>query len=521
MIISCRVKYCEIMPDSRPFVLFGLEALTVYSSTILPKRFEDFENFHTKLAFFWNSKYKSGKIIDLLPTLPGYTMKIPIIRDKIAYYLEKIVEILHNSHFHKYHPWIKIINEFFCIKDIAKKEEKTAEKIQTVFKKFVTLQKSSKQKKMLTFTSLPYPLIQHTLSFLSTQSLKPILFTCKVLTKSIFQLEALKTLKTPNQKSFRLIKIDLSDSDLANTQTIKLLKSSCSENYLSKLVLNRCKHINDLSIFALTSQKSESNEEFEHIGSLGIRNLSLQNCSIGNFAIECLSKLENIEELDVSGTKITDEGVRVMAESMKNLMVVRMVNTFVSNKGVMLLMESNVKVIDVSECRNVDMAMIKEVKGKKIIGPVDSFFVSLSASKDSEAMFQIKGHKDMLVRDICTYLTKKLNTQSEIQLYSNDKILKKHSSLRDLPQENFRISVNFDVVNPQWSDLPKWEKKSLVHNCYCCKKQFHWYNSKTNCRNCGKICCSDCAATKNFIRKFGYTIERVPICKICIKKAFI
>ena len=104
MIISSRIKYCEKIPDTTPFILFGVEIITVYSSRILPKRYEHFFEFHEKLSYFWNQKQNNKILLDLIPKLPQYSLILTDMKNQFSIYIEKIMGILHNSCFHIYHP---------------------------------------------------------------------------------------------------------------------------------------------------------------------------------------------------------------------------------------------------------------------------------------------------------------------------------------------------------------------------------------------------------------------------------
>ena len=60
MIISSRVKYCNLVKGRKSYVVIGIDVTTVYSSTVVEKRYEDFEIFQKTLSYFWNQKYEGG-----------------------------------------------------------------------------------------------------------------------------------------------------------------------------------------------------------------------------------------------------------------------------------------------------------------------------------------------------------------------------------------------------------------------------------------------------------------------------
>ena len=144
MIISSRVKYCNLVKGRKSYVVIGIDVTTVYSSTVVEKRYEDFEIFQKTLSYFWNQKYEGGILLDLIPRLPCYSSNLTYMDMEFSSYIVKLVQLLQNASFHKYHPWIKFINEFFSIKAITKKEESTASLIQKYFKIYMKLKKLKK-----------------------------------------------------------------------------------------------------------------------------------------------------------------------------------------------------------------------------------------------------------------------------------------------------------------------------------------------------------------------------------------
>lgn len=71
MEVSAAISTYCIVPDSSPFVLYGISVVTTYSRQTVIKRYSDFYKFHKTLSYFAYESVAQGKILlDFLPPLP-------------------------------------------------------------------------------------------------------------------------------------------------------------------------------------------------------------------------------------------------------------------------------------------------------------------------------------------------------------------------------------------------------------------------------------------------------------------
>jgi hypothetical protein len=510
MIVSCRVKYCELMPDSTPFVLFGLEVVTAYSSTILPKRYEHFYEFHKKLSYFWNVKHESSFLLSYLPSLPGYTNNLTLIRLEFSQYIEKIMQILQNSNFNIYHPWIKLINQFLKAKCIAKEEENKALVIQKVFKERF----KQKVDKKNTILVLPFNVIQRILMFSSISELKPLRLVSKVFSQVSLQCELIDSIVFHKFQCKNITIIDFSYSDLINASILALIASNCNFAVLKALNFSHCPYIADSAILALASPFQDLN------ANISLESLNLSYCNISNQSIDYIKAFSQLKNLEIEACSINDHAVFLISKCFTRLQSLNLAKTEITNTALVFLSNTTIKTLNISGCPLVEFTKIDELKGKTVISTADFFYVSLF-SKDMQSEFRIKAHKSMLVKDISTFLHMKLNTIDQIRIKNNEKVLNLHDSLIALPQVNCSVTMTFDVISSNWHGLPKWASKKSTRSCMRCQKAFKWYHSETNCHNCGFLCCSACIKSKEFIEKFGYTLHKVPVCVSCYKSVVI
>ena len=155
MELSSNVKLHVIMPDTSPFLLFGIEILTEYSRTIITKRYTDISRFQNNLCYFAHSSYSPGKtLMEILPTLPFPQPNLITLSDHAIAYRKKEVEKyfkclcnLYNLHaFNQKFPWIMMIRKFLSLDDIELKQKKAASLIQShfqIFKRYQCIRKKT------------------------------------------------------------------------------------------------------------------------------------------------------------------------------------------------------------------------------------------------------------------------------------------------------------------------------------------------------------------------------------------
>lgn len=149
MEISARVTLHALIPDTHPFVVYGIEVFTPYSRGVLLKRYTDFYRFHKQLCYFSREKVLKGKyLIDYIPRLPLAICTCNSIdptfidvtykqkrKRQLSEYTRKVVRLFNSlAFFYSDEPWIKIISSFFLIPAIQAREQIAAIFIQTQFR---------------------------------------------------------------------------------------------------------------------------------------------------------------------------------------------------------------------------------------------------------------------------------------------------------------------------------------------------------------------------------------------------
>lgn len=506
MIVNLSVRYCETMRDTEDFLLFGIEITTAYSSSIVPKRFEDFKRFHEELAYFWNSKQKTVKLIDLIPTLPGCTSSPSKMKARLNKYASSLLKILQNPLFNKFHPWIKIINKFFKVQEIETDEESKAIFIQNSFKLFCTKKKREKNQN-IQITSLTYQTLQKILIFLKPnelETLKAVSQTFKAHAKQVLVFNYL----SKSEKNCELKKIDFSNSGLATVSILCKIFTQCNPNTLQHLNLSNCSTITDDSLSFLNYLFPVPNFQLSY--------LNLNKCKITDTSISTLKIFTQLKQLELQECLIFDHSVQNIPEFFPYLKTLNISGTEITHFGLNRLSCSQIENLIISNCKNINFLEVRKCKFVKFITACEDFVIELTHELTKESIL-VQGNKNIQVKDICDFLKKKLGTNLEVNLKFEGKIVKMYQHLINLPQENCTLRLNFCFIHREWPGLPVWVSKEKVLKCSHCQKNFSWYNRKVNCRMCGKIFCSDCCKTKKFIEKFGYTKSKVPTCFNCCK----
>lgn len=509
MIVNLSIKYCESMKDYSDFLLFGVEVTTVYSSSIVAKRFEDFERLHKELAYFWNSQQKSVKLIELLPTLPRFSSDSPEMKKKLNKYSQSLLKILQNPLFNKFHPWIKIIGKFFKVREIEKVEEKKAIFIQNSFKQFCA-KKATKKK--VSISSLSISVLQGILIFLHPCELKIIKSVSQKLKTLAKQVQLFSYFKEKHEKCENKKRVDFSYSLLPTNQIIQNIFTQCKPDKLQFLSLANCPIVSDSSLLFLQHLDPNQNYVLSH--------LNLSKCKITDTAIPHLKIFAKLNELDLQECLISDDSIIKLPKLFPHLSTLNLSGTEITNIGLNIISASHIENLIVSNCKNINFSDIRKSRINKIITACEEFVIILTHELTKQSIL-IQGRKEIQVKDICNFLRKKLGSSQDICVKHNGKALKLYENLINIPQENCSVVLNFSFVHKEWPGLPEWLNKKHIEKCAQCQMKFSWYNLKINCRLCGKVFCSKCAKTKIFIEKFGYTISKVPICLNCSKSKLI
>lgn len=500
------------MPDDKPFVLFGVEVLTVYSCSLLPKRYENFRQFHSKLSYFWNNDYKKGKLINLLPRLPGITGDLNVDKEMFSGYINKILGILQNSSFNQYHPWIKLINQFLDTKKIVKNEEAKAAKIQNFFKTLLVKKTLNGSARPATIAALPLKLFQSILLYLPYAQLSGLVYISKDFYRSVIVVKNILILKIPKPQSKALAKLEFYNCDLIDTSALALISQHCDGSVLKELKLIKCRYVNDTGILALAARYKVPYGVSKG-GARGLEALSLSYTSVQTSFIKPLQKLKSLKRLDLSGCNIRDDTLYTLTNCLKTLSTLNLSDTEITNNSLEAFKTTNFLSVTLKRCKSLKLEKINEVNEKVF---TDIYYANIHSRSPSYLQFQIKGTSFMTVSDIVTFLRKKLNTSDDIVIDIDGKVLNSHQNLESIGTGTNKIDLFYKIVSKDWTQLPKWVDAKLQKSCTACQKVFKWVDSKINCRNCGKVCCKACTKGKGYIHKYGYSIKKVPICSICI-----
>lgn len=503
MIISIAVKYCELVQDEKKFVLFGVEVGTVYSNVVLKKRYEDFERFHRELSYFWNEKQGDDELLRLIPVLPKYSFEIERVRQDFSEYVGKILQILQNAKFHKYHPWIKLINLFFAIRGIAAHEEVQALLIQKTFQKYL---KRKKTRSGLRINDLPKKTLQIILFYLDKLSFFQIQSTCKLFFQHSRIIKTLKIISFPTFQSNFLVKLDFSECDLINTQILRSISQNCNGDLLKELKINSCKYVNDVGIYELSRKYLKKFGKTKG-GARGLEVLSVAYCKIGDLSGRYLKKFEKLKKLDIYGCDIGENTVIQLENTLKALEYLKFSEFLMMNRVVSSLYQGNIGV----GCYtlNANKLFSRTLTGNPFVG------LKIVEVNGKGKDFHVKINNSTVGIDVIRFLQKKIGGNKDIILKKRGKPI---GLLENL--ENFigKFGIQYEITSKNWLDLPKWVDRNKMSFCTSCKNVFKWYNSKLNCYKCGQVICKSCISEKIFIPEYGYTVKKVPICKSCTSR---
>lgn len=259
MELSANVKLHVIVPDTDPFILFGVEILTEYSRSIITKRFTDMSRFQNNLCYFAHTSCGQGKVLmDLLPTLPYPQPNLMSFSDsairerkeKVARYFKVLCE-LYNLYAHDQKlPWVKMIRQFINLDQIELKQKKAAIVIQRYYKKYLcklALQEKTHDMYMAKgyvgkLEAIPDCLLIYTFSFLELKdflriaivnkrwgqiSEQPILWISLNLFQSKIKIEGVR-FQMICQRAWRLKVIDLRYCQFINSESLRAISQYCN-----------------------------------------------------------------------------------------------------------------------------------------------------------------------------------------------------------------------------------------------------------------------------------------------------
>jgi hypothetical protein len=505
MIVSLRVKFCELMRDSRDFLIFGVEVGTAYTSSILAKRFEDFERFHLQISYFWNQEIDDISFGNFIPKLPGYILDPPVMKVRMEAYVSGLMDIIQNSKFHKFMPWIKIIHRFLKVRDIEKDEETKASKIQGLYKEFCARKSKSRNTGLL---GIENKLLQRILAYLNSEDLQKISRVSKRFQKHSNQIFLIRNIQQQKQicKSFRTL--DLSFCESVTGSILRNLFQICTPELLEYLNLEGCLNLSDKSFKIL--------EKYQNSNPFILSDLNLSSCNLTDKSIPYLQIFKNLKNLNLSKNNLTQGSSSLICLYFPCLETLDLSCTSIQSESLSHFTNSRLKTLIIKDCKNLETSSNLKKTSIKIISSFNDFIISL-IHKSSNQAIHIKGNNSIQVRDLSSFISKKIATNSEVLIKYQGKELKKYLMLVSLPQENGVVSLTFEIIPEIWQGLPVWTEKKSVKNCSKCLKKFSWFSRKINCRMCGEVFCETCCKNKDFIEKYGYTLEKVPVCCNCLR----
>jgi F-box-like len=259
MELSSNVKLHVIVPDTDPFILFGVEIFTSYSRTILTKRFTDISRFQHKLCYFAYTQYSPGRLlIELLPKLPFPQLSLLTLSEsaiaerkvEVEKYFKSLCALYNSQSKNQALPWVVMIRTFLNISEIEKKEKKAARVIQKHFKRYKrynTIRKQIHEKYMAkgypaAVDDLTDAILICIFSFLDLKDLfkvtviskrwnqvseQPILWTTLNLFQSKMKIESLR-FQVICRKALQLRHIDLRYCQFVNSDSLQSISQNCN-----------------------------------------------------------------------------------------------------------------------------------------------------------------------------------------------------------------------------------------------------------------------------------------------------
>lgn len=573
MHLESAVKLHVVMPDSDPFILFGIEIRTQYSRTILTKRFNDLLVFQNKLCYFAHSFYSPGKqLMDLLPKLPLPQPSLITLsdvaiakrKDEVSKYFQSLCDLYNSHSFNPKYPWIEMIRSFLNLNQIEKLEHSSALFIQQAFKEFkkilIKRRERQKQLRLEGYTSnlqeLPNELLIYLARYLNIKDLfnltlvnkrfrdnteQPILWTTINLFQSKIKIEHCIFEKLCF-KAQKLRQIDLRYCQFINSEAMHAISQNCNPAYLEELYLDGCENIEDISLISLCSPFEEGQRIYMDLkgGAYGLRKLSLSECrTIQNTGLSYLRKLKRLEELNILGCySITDEGISNLVSKSKNFKKFNLSGTYVSREGLMTIKNNclSLHTLILHGCRLLSADDSNIFKGIYVELRDDIFRFQLLPSNDTSLNSItnniLRTRSSLTIQRVAHYVCKKISLPvgSGIDIICKGKVLSSYMTLKGVEQDMWDASMltlhyrlkaetekikEIEKVESLMGKMPKWLPDDSAIECGKCGDRFRVFLRKHHCRNCGKIFCDKCSSKRILIPAFGYTKHPVRVCDNC------
>jgi hypothetical protein len=570
MELASNVKLHVIVPDTDPFILFGIEILTEFSRTIITKRFTDIARFQNQLCYFAHTEYQPGKaLIEILPTLPFPQLSLMTLSDAAVEKRKKEVEKyfqalcnLYNLHSHQQSlPWIAMIRRFVSMDTIEQKQQKAARLLQRKFRVFRMITQQ-RQKAHQTFVEkgyvekledLPNQLLIYIFSYFNIKDMfrvalvnrrwnqiteQPILWTHLNLFQSKIKIEKVR-FQAICAKAWRLSTVDLRYCQFINSESLHAISQNCNPDNFKELYLDGCENIDDFALLMLCSTFLDKKKCELKGGARGLVKLSLAECRmISNEGVCYLRKLKKLEDLNILGCySISDEGIARLVGKAKQFRKFNLSGTYVSREGLNAIARNcgNIQALILHGCRLLSNEDSMIFKNCHVELRDDIFRFQLLPTPEtclnSITNNILRTRSSLTIQRVAHYVFKKLqHGANNIDILCKGRVLSSYMTLRDverdmwdnsmltlyyrLKEETQKILENEKVENLM-GKMPKWVHDDLVNECLKCHERFRIFVRKHHCRKCGNIFCDRCSQKRMFIPAFGYTKKPVRVCDNC------
>jgi hypothetical protein len=338
---------------------------------------------------------------------------------------------------------------------------------------------------------------------------------------------------------------------------------------LKELLLDGCEHLDDYAVVCLTEKFSHSKPQTAEVaelynysqrdrlagplyyelkgGARGLEKLSLGECrQITDQGLGYLRKLGRLKELNLLGCySITDEGLRVMTTGATQLTRLNLSGTCITRDGLRLLGEKlpNLSQITANCCRLLSTSDRALLPGVTLDINEDIFRFQLEPTPGSKLphitsnVLRTRGSLSIL--RVNNYVCRRLD-QSDIavdvratQILYQDKVLTPYQTLHEIGvrstggmlslqyrlKEETAFVERLKRMQGHLVSLPKWVDDEASQYCQECKEPFKVLKRRHHCRKCGRLLCSDCTPWLEFLPELGYTKDRVRICSACSRKS--
>mmetsp|Transcript_19266 Transcript_19266/g.35347 ORF Transcript_19266/g.35347 Transcript_19266/m.35347 type:complete len:229 (+) Transcript_19266:1114-1800(+) len=224
-----------------------------------------------------------------------------------------------------------------------------------------------------------------------------------------------------------------------------------------------------------------------------------------------LSKVAEIERLNISGTCVTREGLRVIANSLPNL-----------------------KVLTANCCRLLNPEDRELLQRVTVDINEDVFRFHLEPTPGSKLPHitsnVLRTRSSLSILRVSKYIRRRLDKDDiEVDVVFEDKVLTPYQTLNEIAALNGGSMLNLQYRLKEESQLmeqlrrmqghlikfPRWTSDETNLGCEACQVPFSLWNRRHHCRKCGRLLCGSCTPYLELVPELGYTKEKVRVCVSC------